>query len=144
MKATEYDIQVSQICPESLFKIITNLSYFPNLKQDEQRSILFKMVGDISNETVSKGNKDFEEFLNMVSGKDFEVFKKEISTQKKKLKDELSSIPARIDELKRSFPDALDWDNLQKQLEVKQLELKSIEEGISDVSKQSEKTINID
>ena len=138
VKASEYDREVYNICPEDIFRVITNPSYFPNLKQDEQRAILFKMVGDITNESIAKGNKDFEEFLHMLSGKSFEVFKKEVSAQKKRVKDEAESIPARIDELKRSFPDALDWDVIQTNLKSKKLELEAIEAQLGDASKLSE------
>lgn len=138
VKATEYDSYVKELCSEDIFRVITNPAYFPNLKESEQRTILFKMVGDITDESVASGNADFTEFLQMVSGKDFETFKKEISQRKKRLKDEVSSIPARIDELKRSFPEALNWIELEAQLKVKKQELATIESQINDLSKVSE------
>lgn len=138
VKATEYDTYVKELCSEDIFRVITNPAYFPNLKEAEQRAILFKMVGDITDESVATGNADFTEFLQMVSGKDFETFKKEISQRKKRLKDEVSSIPARIDELKRSFPEALNWIELEAQLKVKKQELATIESQINDLSKVSE------
>ena len=138
VKATEYDSYVKELCSEDIFRVITNPAYFPNLKEIEQRAILFKMVGDITDESVANGNTDFTEFLQMVSGKDFETFKKEISQRKKRLKDEVSSIPARIDELKRSFPEALNWIELEAQLEAKKQELATLESQINDLSKVSE------
>lgn len=138
VKATEYENYVKELCSEDIFRVITNPPYFPNLKENEQRAILFKMVGDITDESVANGNADFTEFLQMVSGKDFETFKKEISQRKKRLKDEVSSIPARIDELKRSFPEALDWIELEAQLKAKKQELAAIEAQINDLSKVSE------
>lgn len=138
LKASEYDMAVSEICNEGIFRVITNPSYFPNLKQDEQRAILFKMVGDISDESVAEGNKDFEEFLNMISGKSFETFKKEVSAKKKRLKSEVESIPARIDELNRSFPEPLNWSSIQSDIDGKKAELESIESQLNDASKLSE------
>lgn len=138
VKATEYDSYVKELCSEDIFRVITNPAYFPNLKEAEQRAILFKMVGDITDESVATGNADFTEFLQMVSGKDFETFKREISQRKKRLKDEVSSVPARIDELKRSFPEALNWIELEAQLEAKKQELATLESQINDLSKVSE------
>ncbi len=138
VKASDYDSEVYNICPEEIFRVITNPAYFPNLKQDEQRAILFKMVGDITNESVAQGNKDFEEFLQMLSGKSFEVFKKEVAAQKKRVKDEAESIPARIDELKRSFPEAMDWDSIQSNIDSKKSDLEAIEAQLGDASKLSE------
>lgn len=138
VKASEYDREVYNICPEEIFRVITNPAYFPNLKQDEQRAILFKMVGDITNESVAKGNKDFEEFLQMLSGKIFEVFKKEVAAQKKRAKNEAESIPARIDELKRSFPETMDWENIQSSIDSKKSEPETIETQLRDASKLSE------
>ena len=42
----EYDTKVSDICPEQLFRQITNPAYFPSLKMQEQRRMLFEIVGD--------------------------------------------------------------------------------------------------
>lgn len=138
VKSSEYDREVYNICPEEIFRVITNPAYFPNLKQDEQRAILFKMVGDITDESVAQGNTDFEELLQMLSGKNFEVFKKEVASQKKRVKDEAESIPARIDELKRSFPEAMDWDSIQSSIDSKKSDLETIEAQLGDASKLSE------
>ena len=49
----EYDTKVSDICPEQLFRQITNPAYFPSLKMQEQRRMLFEIVGgDITNTDV--------------------------------------------------------------------------------------------
>jgi len=56
VKMMEYNMEVSGICNETSFKAITNPAYFPNLTREEQRKILFKMVGEISNDDIAGDN----------------------------------------------------------------------------------------
>ncbi|MFV0539563.1 MAG: hypothetical protein ACK5M3_19680 [Dysgonomonas sp.] len=134
VKEGEYNLEVAKLCDETVFRAITNPAYFPNLKPDEQRSILFKMVGDISNEEIARDNKEFIEFLEMVTGKSFELFKKEVNEKKRRIQNDLKDIPARIDELKKTIPEPLDWTAIEKQIAAKKQELESINTQLTDVS----------
>lgn len=138
VKASEYDAYVAGICPESIFKSVTNPAYFPNLKPDEQRAILFQIAGNITNESIAFGNEEFEEFLTVLSGKSFDVFRKEIASSKRRVKEELEGIPARIDELKRNKPEAKDFDKIELSIAEMKKTLAIIDIQIGDASKVSE------
>jgi DNA repair exonuclease SbcCD ATPase subunit len=114
------------ICPESTFKILTNPLYFPSLPWQEQRGMLFKMAGDVSDKDI-KLTKEMIEMMSGLRGKTVEEYKREIAATKKKIKDQLDVIPARIDEVKRGIPVASNWEALEKSLAEQQDKMKELE-----------------
>ena len=90
----EYDSKVSAICPEQLFRQITNPAYFPSLKMQEQRRMLFEIVGgditnnDVFDELITVGNKElFLPLINALnSGKTLDDYKRQIVSQRTRLK----------------------------------------------------------
>ena len=90
----EYDAKVSAICPEQLFRQITNPAYFPSLRMQEQRKMLFEIVGgditntDVFDELITIGNKDlYTPLINALnSGKTLDEYKKQVVSQKNRIK----------------------------------------------------------
>lgn len=141
----EYDRRVADICPEQLFRQITNPAYFPSLKMQEQRAMLFDIAGNITNEDVLKTlvtyeNKDvyapLVEALN--SRKSLDDFKKQVVSKKKQIKKDAADIPGRIEENNRNMPEAQDWDALRTQIAEKKAEIQDYEAQIADFSKAAE------
>lgn len=123
---TEWAEKINAIVTESDFKYITNPSYFPSRKPDDQRKKLCEMAGDMSNEVVAAGNPKFLELLQMLKGKTLDELKREIGSKKKRYKEEAEGLPYRIDECKRSMPKSEDWAQLEKELE----EAKNEQDGL--------------
>ena len=141
----EYDRRVSDICPEALFRQITNPAYFPSLKMQDQRVMLFDIAGNITNEDVLKTlvtdeNKDvyapLVEALN--SRKSLDDFKKQTVSQKNLIKKEVSDIPGRIEENNRNMPEAQDWEAIRAQISVKKAQIQDYDAQIADFSKAAE------
>ena len=142
----EYDAKVSAICPEQLFRQITNPSYFPSLKMQEQRRMLFEIVGgdithhDVFNELITDENK--EHYRSLVdaldSGKTLDEYKKQVVSQKNKIKGEVADIPGRIEENNRNMPEEEDWVALSSDIEEKEREIKNYDSLIADKSKADE------
>jgi DNA repair exonuclease SbcCD ATPase subunit len=102
--AKEYDAKVREnICPEEVFKFITNPAYFPTRKEDVQRQLLFEMAGGVEDRDVAKGNKDFSDLLDLLTDKTMDEFRREIAAKKRLVKSDIESIPGRIDERKRDM-----------------------------------------
>jgi exonuclease SbcC len=97
----EYQEKVENIIPENLFKQITNPAYFNSMKWDARRAMLFKMAGDVQDNDVIAVHQEFADFLNILSGKTFEEYKRELAAKRKLLKDSISGIPVRIEEVNR-------------------------------------------
>lgn len=135
---SEYDEVVSSIIDESVFKLITDPYYFASLKPDVQKSILFDMVGSVSDEDVARIKPEYAELLNNLTGRTLEQYAKEIAARKKAVNDELKVIPSQIDTANRLMPEAEDWDALESEIADKKKALADIDAQIADKSKLAE------
>lgn len=135
MSLKDWNEKINAICPERVFKFITNPLYFTAQKADVQRAMLFRMAGDVSDADIAKGNKDFETLLASLTGKTMEEYKREIAAKKRRLKAGIEAIPERIDERKRDMPAAEDWDALESEMQAKKQELADTEAQIADAVK---------
>lgn len=131
----EWNEKIAAICPEQVFKFITNPLYFTAQSADTQRSMLFRMAGGITDEEIAAGNADFAALLASLTGKTMEEYKKEIAAKKRRLKTEIEAIPERIDERRRDVPEAEDWAAIEAELRQKQEALAKVEEQITDAAK---------
>lgn len=140
LKESEFVKKIEAIIDESLFKLITNPLYFnTNLKWEDRRNILTQMAGEITNEEVfdkviTVANKaSFDALIAALNaGKTFAEYQAQITNQKKKLKDEASVIPTRIDEVKRGMPAELNFEEIRNQVANLQAEKQQIETLLSD------------
>ena len=136
----EYNSKVESICPEQLFKLLTNPLYFPFLPWQEQRKLLFEICGNVSDEEIASQHKAWISLLNTINGhKTMDEYKREIASEKRKIKDELEKIPSRIDEVQRSLPQEEDWQNLNNVIASLRDQTQSIDKEISDLSAGIEK-----
>ena len=132
LKAVEFKARLSELINESIFKLLTNTSYFNALKWQERRSLLESMAGVITDSEVTGGDTDLEAAVILLrKHKDMVDFKKWIANQKKRIKDELDLIPARIDEAGRSILHIPDFKQMEGQLAKLQADIDLIELGIS-------------
>ncbi len=134
----EYNEKIASLCSEEVFKFITNPLYFTKQKADVQRAMLFRMAGGVSDADIATGNREFENLLSKLTGKNLDEFKREIQAKKRRIKNELDMIPSRIDERKRDMPTSEDWNALEKELESKKKALEYIEQQLLDASKAAE------
>ena len=140
MSVKEWNEKISDICQEDIFKLITNPKHFVSQKTDVQRKMLFKMAGEISDNEIAKGNKDFTSLLESLSGKTMEEYKKEIQAKKKRIKSEIEFIPARIDERKRDLSEIVepDYDDIQASIKEKSEKKKKLQEEMFDAIKHND------
>lgn len=124
----EYQEKVQMICDETIFKSITNPHYFNELKWTEQREMLFKIAGQISDKEICEQNEEFGSLIELLSGKSLTEFKKELSAKKKKLNDILNEIQPRLAEVNNSITsaDQYDYDQLRKEIEEGKQEIENI------------------
>jgi DNA repair exonuclease SbcCD ATPase subunit len=113
LKESEYKAKISAIIDENLFRMLTNPLYFPNLKWEDQRAMLLQIAGDVTLDTIAAGRAEFSALIAELSGKSLQEYKAEISARKKKIKEALDLIPARIDEVTRATPAAPDYKALE-------------------------------
>lgn len=131
----EYEQKVSEICDEKVFKLITNPLFFTAQKKDFQRGMLIKLAGDVTDQELIGENPEFANLVGMLSGKTVEELKREVNSKKRKIKDGIDSIPARIDERKRDMPEECDWLRLEQEISACEQRIKDIDAQIADRSK---------
>jgi exonuclease SbcC len=132
---SEFKAKVESIVGEELFKLITSPTYFNSLKWDEQRAILSKMAGDISDEQIAGDSEEFNQLLKEITGITLKEFKQRIAANKKIIKDRLATIPARIDEVKRGKKEPVDVVELEKKINGNEVGIFGIDESIDNSTK---------
>ena len=129
VSVTEYGKRVASIIEESVFKMITNPSFFVNMKWQLQREQLFQLAGTVSDAEIASRSPEFAALLEKISGKSFADFKAEISAKKKRLNEELKQIQPRIDQTHKMMPESEDFAALEA-------DLAKVDEGIADIDNQ--------
>jgi len=132
MQAKEYQAKIDSIIGEGALKLLTNPSYFNSLKWTERRNILFDLAGNVTDAEVAGTRPEFAALMNSLSNKSLVEYKREVSAKKKKLKDDLVAIPARIDELQRSLPEVADYARIEAEIALKQSQISEIETAMND------------
>ncbi len=132
---SEYAKKIAEICDEQVFKLITNPLYFTSQKKDFQRSMLFNLAGNVTNDEIVAEHPEFSILVGMLTGKTLEEYKREVQSKKRKIKDGIDGIPARIDEQKRDMPDTLDWAKLEAEIAQQEQDIVALESQIADRSK---------
>jgi len=132
---TEYERKIAAICDEQVFKLITNPLYFTAQRKDFQRGMMISMAGEISNDDIVAENPELADLVAALSGKTLEEYKREIANKKRRIKEGIDTIPARIDERKREIPAEADWAALEAEITDRQSRIEEIDKQIADRSR---------
>lgn len=134
-QAGEYKAYIDSLCKEEVFRMITNPSYFPNLKKEVKRNMLLEMAGDIDESKIINSDENFKKlFAEIEEGLSLEKYKAKVVAKKAVIKKAIEDIPARIDEVKRGMPESENWKELESELEQKTIKLKEYEKSLIDIS----------
>jgi DNA repair exonuclease SbcCD ATPase subunit len=143
LKMADFQQRIAGLLKETQFKLITNTRYFNEvLTWQQRRECLMHVAGEITNDQVldsimTISNKDaFSDLINLLNEKkSLDDIKKQLAAEKKKIRDGLEQIPARIDELRRSIADMPDFVKLTANLKTKKAELSTVDTQLLDASK---------
>lgn len=131
----DYNAKIEDLCPERIFKLITNPMAFTSLPWQDQRKMLFDIAGEVDELEIASRNPAWMALVKTLNAhKTFEEYHREIAMKKKRIKEDLEQIPARMDEVQRGMPATEDWDAIIKEIAGKQKAVKAIEKEISDLS----------
>lgn len=107
----EWNEKINNICSEDVFRMITNPLYFPTMQWQKQREALISMAGDVSIDDVIKTSPaEFATLIDALNGKTMEEFKREVVVKKKRIKEEVDTLPSRIDERMRDVNTTYDFN----------------------------------
>lgn len=137
VKKSEYTEKINSLVDENIFKLVTNPLYFnEKLKWTDRRDILMQVIGDIDDSVIIDSNKKLNPLKELLDGKDIDKFKSMVASRRKKLNDELKTIPVRIDEINQGLPELnIDFEKVIKQIEGLKTEIDTFDEQILDESK---------
>lgn len=135
VKKVEFQEAIGNIIDEKLFKLITNPLYFSTiLNWKDRRNVLLSIIGDVDVTDVIKGNNTLKGFDALLGEKTVDDLKKTLVARKRKINQDIDSIPVRIDELDKSIIN-LDFEALESELKLKNEELKQVEDKLYDSTK---------
>lgn len=151
VKLSEYQRIITDIIPEQKFKMITNPLFFnAQMSADEQRTVISSIaeINNFSNEELMKQNEEFTWLCEKLNGHSVEDFIRIVKQTLKKLNDELSEIPSRIDEINRTMINVTDEELsvANSTISACQIQKDLINKSINDVkerAKQNSETIRI-
>lgn len=108
-KLEEYKAYLQQIVPEETFKVLTNPLYFNKaLNWKNRRNIVLGICNDVTQDEIFEENVDLLPIKVLLKDKSIDDLKAEMAARRKKLNEELKSIPYRIDELSRELAEKID------------------------------------
>jgi len=135
VKKREYQDKINSLIDENVFKLLTNPVFFStNMSWQDRRKILIETIGDVSIERIINYNSSLKMIERLLADKDMEMLKKSIAARKKKLNEDIKSIPYRIDECNNSIKN-IDFDALEFRKRSILPSIKSLEEQLIDSSK---------
>lgn len=145
MSVKEWSEKINNICSEDIFRMITNPLYFPSMKWQDQREALVRMAGDVSvDDVISMSPIEFGALIDSLNGKTLEEYKKEISAKKKRIKEEVDTIPSRIDERRRDLNNTYDFALLTARLSHKIVKADELSAQLKDLRSMMLAGSNID
>ena len=114
-KESVYKTEIQAFIDERLFKLITNPMFFAGLNWQTRREILLNIIGNISLETVAATSSDLLEAFKELNGDNYDDFKDNIARKIGRINEEMAKIQPEIDGINSVMPEALNWDELEKE-----------------------------
>lgn len=147
IKKKDYEEKINSLIPESLFKLITDPTYFNNqLKWTERRELLINISGTtISDDEILNSKEEFKIIKDNIEGRSIDDYKKVVQAKIKDLNKEKETIPVRIDELTNTLitEHNINYEEIEKQKEQYDQELQKIETEMTDVQAKSKENMKI-
>lgn len=131
-KLKEYKDFLAEIIDEDTFKIITNPLFF-NTKVDwkKRRSLALEICGEVELDEIFNKNSKLLDLKDLLSDKTIEDIQAEMGARRRKLNDEIKSIPYRIDELSRAEEAPQDINTLLKSKVALEEEIRALKNSTS-------------
>lgn len=145
VKKKDYEDSLNELISEDLFKLLTNVSYFPEkMKWQERRQTLIDMVGDVTDADVIDSNAELEPLKELIEERPAAELKQLTEQQMKQINKDIKALPDRIDEVERGLPDIskLDKDELLKEKVELENKIGNLQEDVVE-AKNSDATIKL-
>ncbi|WP_312312204.1 ATP-binding protein [Empedobacter brevis] len=139
----EYKSKIAEITGESIFKLITNPSAFESLDWKKKREVLVSIAGEISDEELFNSDAEFKELSLKLTGKTLDEYDTQLKASIKKSKQEKEDTPARIDELKNSKIEDIDFNKIDSDIQEKETKISEIDSELENASKSVQNIVDV-
>lgn len=137
VKKKDYEEKINTIIPESLFKQITDPSFFNNqMSWKERRELLINISGStITDESILDSDSQFMELKSNLEGRSIDDYNKVLAAKIKDLNKQKETIPVRIDELTKTLitEHNINYEELENEKKIHNEELQKIELKMTDI-----------
>lgn len=139
----EFNAKVDEIFKsETLFKLITNPSAFEALKTEKKREVLVSIASELTDQELFNSNEEFKVLESKLSNKTLIEYEAQLKDSIKKSKQEKEDTPARIDELKNSKIEDIDFAKIDSDIQEKESKISEIDSELENASKSVQKIID--
>lgn len=126
VKKNVFSDKVDEIVNEDTFKLLTNISYFPNdISWQDRRAVLFRIAGVMDDDQVMATNERFKPLAEGMGRLALDDYKKKLLAEKRGFVGAKTEIPARINECQKTIADVQELDFEKAKAEVELLNAKS-------------------
>lgn len=137
--STEYKKSIEELfAPIEKLKIMLNLQYFLRLDWKEMRKQLEDMVGEI---TISDFKGDYSDILNDLKKYSPEEVKVSYKAKMKPIKQSIETLPIAIETLKSSLPDINGLEEVQREIDRINNEIKQIDDELIGISEKNNESL---
>lgn len=136
-KKYEYERRVSELVDETLFRTLTNVTYFcESMDWRDRRKALLDVCGVPDDHTIMAGNPDFAPLALAMGNHSLDDLKKKLIAQRKGLNGTRNTIPARLDEQRKTIDQlrAIDFVAIQTERDVKAKALEKLSGDLAALS----------
>lgn len=143
----KYNEAIKELIDEEVFKLLTSPTYFnEQFKWEKRREVLLGITGDLTDEEVISANKTLQELTGILNGRKIEDHKKVIAAKKKKINEEIKSIPTRISEINNMLPEGdidvssieMEIAKVEKEIDAASTQINNIKNGSAIAAKQND------
>ena len=143
----KYNEAIKELIDEEVFKLLTSPTYFnEQFKWEKRREVLLDITGDLTDEEVISANKKLQELNGILNGRKIEDHKKVIAAKKKKINDEIKSIPTRISEITNMLPEGnidvssieVEIAKVEKEIDAASTQINNIKNGSAVTNKKND------
>lgn len=133
-KKLEYQTAINNIISEDIFKTLSSVTYFnEHLSWQERRSILLSISGLESKDLeIAQDTPEFRSLIAIFKDYTTDDYKKMLLSTRKKLNEDIKSIPIRIDELTKGIDDN-NINEDEQSIEEKLIALKRSRLGLQNI-----------
>lgn len=138
----DFNSSIEEIITDTVFMIVTNPAYFPNMKWKDQRESLMKLVSEIQDKDVIITQDRFLPLVDMLHENSIDAWRDKYAKALREYNKQIDAIPNRIDEVSRNIKE-VDYSAEELKLKGLKEKLAEVEEQIEDSSKGFEEILNL-